>query len=161
MDYIEHVKAVYPVEARPIQSSFYKGVRSEGGVKTNPKEMSEITDGEDVTPILRAAERWDPPVSLAHLSSDQQAKVKQLLRGEYGALSKDDNNVSCIPSLQLKIWLNDNIPIKWTSIPRPLHTGKGVSRRFIEPRVDQEIQVSIRIANSVCTKKRWESKALL
>lgn len=67
-------------------------------------------------------ESWDPPVSPDHLTLDQQ-KVKQMLREECVAFSKDENDLGCIPTLQLKIRLSDTTPVrrKYTSVPKSLH----------------------------------------
>lgn len=53
---------------------------------------------------------WDPPVCVDHLTPEQQQKL-QFLREESGAFAHDDSYVGCIPSLQLKIHLNDTTPI--------------------------------------------------
>ena len=68
-------------------------------------------------------ELWDPPVSTDHLTPEQQIKVREVLRAECGAFSKDDHDVGCIPSLQLKIRLKDSTPVRrtYTSVPKPLH----------------------------------------
>lgn len=46
-----------------------------------------------------------------------------MLREECNAFSKDENDVGCIPSLQLKIRLSDTTPVRrtYTSVPKPLH----------------------------------------
>jgi len=48
--------------------------------------------------------------------------VKQFLREESGAFARDDSDVGCIPSLQLKIRLHDTTFVKHTymSVPKPL-----------------------------------------
>lgn len=68
-------------------------------------------------------ELWDPPVLLTHLTPAQQLKVKIMLREESGAFSKDEYDVGCIPTLQLRIRLSDHTPVRrtYTSIPKPFH----------------------------------------
>ena len=47
-------------------------------------------------------------MSVDHLTPDQQKKVRQMLREECAAFSKDENDVGCIPFLLLKIRLHDD-----------------------------------------------------
>lgn len=58
-----------------------------------------------------------------HLTPEQQEKVRKMLREQCVAFSRDENDVGCIPSLQLKIRLNDTTPVRrtYTSVPKPLH----------------------------------------
>ncbi|XP_035858119.1 uncharacterized protein LOC118495270 [Sander lucioperca] len=69
------------------------------------------------------AQEWDPPVDVSSLSEDQQKVVKKMLREESGAFARDDDDVGCIPSLEMSITLKDNTPIQktYTSIPKPLY----------------------------------------
>lgn len=64
-------------------------------------------------------EKYDPPVDLTHLPLVQQKKVKQMLWEECQAFSRNDEDIGCIPSLQLKIRLTD--PMPYVSVPKPLH----------------------------------------
>ena len=119
---IQRVKTIYPADTRPVQV--------EGG-STSPAEVSEGKESRTSqqreehggTVALKDESLWDPPVSVAHLTSEQQQKVKQMLREESGAFSKDDKDVGCIPSLELKIRLSDTTPVRrtYTSVPKPLH----------------------------------------
>lgn len=62
-------------------------------------------------------------VSVDHVKPDQQEKVSQMLKEDCAAFSKGENDIGCIPSLQLKIRLSDTTPVKrnYTSVPKPLH----------------------------------------
>lgn len=66
---------------------------------------------------------WDPPVDLAHLTPEQQQKVRQMLRKECEVFAQDDWDTGCIPDLQMKIHLKDDIPVTKTynAIPRHLY----------------------------------------
>lgn len=68
------------------------------------------------------ASRWHPPVDVSHLSEEQQETVKNMLYEESAAFAKDVNDIGCIPSLQMSINLQDNIPVQkaYSSIPKPL-----------------------------------------
>ncbi|RXN13837.1 Retrovirus-related Pol poly from transposon [Labeo rohita] len=66
---------------------------------------------------------WDPPVDVSHLTLPQQQQVKQMLRDECHAFSKSDDDIGCVPSLQLSVSLSDNTPVArtYTSVPKPLY----------------------------------------
>lgn len=68
-------------------------------------------------------QQWDPPVDVAHLSEDQQKVVKEMLRQESGAFAQDDDDMGCIPSLEMSITLKDSTPIQksYTSIAKPIY----------------------------------------
>lgn len=76
-----------------------------------------------------------------------------MLREECNAFSKDENDVGCIPSLQLKIRLSDTTPVRrtYTSVPKLLHTGEGIPGGPAECRMDSKIQVSILFTDCMCT----------
>lgn len=66
---------------------------------------------------------WDPPVPLDHLSEAQQETVRQMLREECHAFAYNEDDIGCIPSLNLHITLKDTTPVNKTymSVPKPLH----------------------------------------
>ncbi len=82
------------------------------------KETVSKSDSEGQKPSL-----WEPPVSLDHLSGTQKEIVRQLLREECHAFAFDEDDIGCIPSLNLHITLHDTTPVKKTyvSVPKPLH----------------------------------------
>ncbi|KAK3521113.1 hypothetical protein QTP86_021764, partial [Hemibagrus guttatus] len=80
--------------------------------------LPETTEGDGNT------DRWDPPVDVNHLTPpQQQQQVKQMLREECHAFSKSDDDIGCVPGLQLSILLNDNTPVvrTYTSVPKLLY----------------------------------------
>lgn len=60
---------------------------------------------------------WHPPVNVSHLNTEQQAIVKKLL------FFAQDDDIGCIPSLQMIINLMDDIPVQhsYAVIPSPLY----------------------------------------
>ena len=66
-----------------------------------------------------------PPVDLrgCGLSKTQEAHVRQLLWEKSAVFSKDDNDICCIPDLELNICFIDDTPIQgsFISIPRALY----------------------------------------
>lgn len=70
-----------------------------------------------------AVRQWDPPVDVTHLSEKQQKVVKEMLRQESGAFAQDDDDMVCIPSLEMSITLKNSTPIQksYSSIPKPLY----------------------------------------
>ncbi len=65
---------------------------------------------------------WHPPVDLGHLSDSQREVVQKMLYEESNVFSKGDNDIGCIPSLQLSITLQDAIPVQkaYSAVPKPL-----------------------------------------
>lgn len=111
---VQRVKAVYPAEAKPVVAPPASPVVPPEIHKEELKPAKSQLDDKD---------RYDPPITLTHLPLAQQQKVKQMLREECQAFSRDEEDVGCIPSLQLKIRLTDSTPVKRTyvSVPKPLH----------------------------------------
>ena len=112
---VQLVKAVYPVDAKPVTPR-----------PASPVECPEVSREDEPEPDRRTTEdeeRWDPPLTLTHLPLAQQRQVKRLLREECRAFARDDDDVGYIPSLQLKIRLTDTTPVRRTyvSVPKPLH----------------------------------------
>lgn len=119
---LQQVKAIYPVDVRPVASSS-ESTASASENKVNADNTPENQKEEHRQLETCKHDSWDPPVSVDHLTPDQQEKVRQMLREECAAFSKDENDVGCIPSLQLKIRLHDTTPVRrtYTSVPKPLH----------------------------------------
>lgn len=63
---------------------------------------------------------WDSPVPVDHLLPQQQEEVRELLREEYPAFSRNEKDIGYIPSLELKIRRKDTTPVrrKYMSIPK-------------------------------------------
>lgn len=68
-------------------------------------------------------DKWHPPVNLDHLQEHEQQIVREMLYNESDVFAKEDGDIGCIPSLQLKINLRDEAPVQKTynSIPKPLY----------------------------------------
>lgn len=65
---------------------------------------------------------WQPPVDLSHLDEAQRTVVNKMLCEEAGAFARDSHDIGCIPSLQMSITLQDQIPVRatYSSVPKPL-----------------------------------------
>lgn len=65
---------------------------------------------------------WHPPVDLGHLSDSQLEIVQKMLYEESSIFSKGDDDIGCIPSLQMSITLQDSIPVQraYSAVPKPL-----------------------------------------
>ncbi|KAL2084771.1 hypothetical protein ACEWY4_020289 [Coilia grayii] len=79
-------------------------------------------EGENSNPAVQRT-KWHPPVDLEHLSEHQREVVKEMLYEECEAFAYDDNDIGCIPTLNMHITLRDPAPVQKTymSIPKPLH----------------------------------------
>ena len=67
--------------------------------------------------------QWDPDIDLSHLTRDQQAAVRKVLRKECAVFAKDENDIGNATDLKLKINLSNYSPVKksYMSIPPPLY----------------------------------------
>jgi hypothetical protein len=67
---------------------------------------------------------WVPKVDLSHLSEDQQKKVMDVLIEEKDVFSRSECDIGDIPDFQMKITLEDNIPVReaYRNIPRNLYS---------------------------------------
>ena len=107
-------------------------------------------------------ELFDPPVCLDHLTSEQQAAVKQMLREESGTFAMHKDDIGYIENLKMDINLTDEVPVvkTYNAIPRPLYDevknhvqdllNKGFIRKSTSPYA----------AALVCVRKRDGSLSL-
>ncbi len=65
---------------------------------------------------------WHPSVELGHLSESQSDVMQKMLYEESGVFSKGDDDIRCIPSLQMSIILQDDISVQraYSAVPKPL-----------------------------------------
>ena len=81
----------------------------------------------DTTISAVAANEGEDPdqykCDVSHLPPEQKTIAEALLKQEAHVFSKGEQDMGCIPELQMKIRLTDNIPVQKTyqSIPRPLY----------------------------------------
>ncbi|KAL1252662.1 hypothetical protein QQF64_017355 [Cirrhinus molitorella] len=118
LGHLEVIKSTYPVTA----GSFQKNKTEMECVIKQPTSTVQ-TYGVSVTPQKsEKPSHWDPPIKLEYLTETRQQIVRQLLREECNAFSFDDNDVGCIPSLNMHITLHDKTPVQKTyiSVPKPL-----------------------------------------
>lgn len=64
------------------------------------------------------AQQWDPPVDVTHLNEYQHKVVKEMLRQESGAFARDDDDMGCIPSLEMSP-SRTVLPSKNRTLPSP------------------------------------------
>ena len=64
-----------------------------------------------------------PEVDLSGLTIKQREQAEQLLREEADAFARNDNDIGCIPELQMDINLTDSQPVQknYLAVPRPLY----------------------------------------
>lgn len=88
---------------------------SAAGIGETKQVRSESTD----------QEVWDPPVPIDEsiLTQEQITRVKDLLREECAAFSRNEEDIGVAPTLELDIELHDKEPVQktYTSIPPPLY----------------------------------------
>lgn len=75
-----------------------------------------------LTPTSSNPSQWQPNVDLSHLNEEQRAVVNKMLCEEAAAFARDENDIGCIPSLQMSVTLHGEIPVQktYSSVPKPL-----------------------------------------
>lgn len=83
---------------------------------------SVVTENSQPPPNL-PDKNWDPPVTLDHLTIEQQAAVKEMLREESDAFARRKDEVGYIQNLTMDIKLTDDIPVAkaYNAVPRALY----------------------------------------
>ncbi|XP_035264283.1 uncharacterized protein LOC118222647 [Anguilla anguilla] len=117
MGHLEPVGGLYPASRNTLGAS---DDREKDGERL-PLAINSVT--EETVDDKPPEEKWDPPVQLDHLLEEQQVRVRQLLREECKAFSRNEHDIGCMPSLKMHITLHDTTPVKRTymSVPKPLH----------------------------------------
>ncbi|KAI8503655.1 retrotransposon-like protein 1 [Branchiostoma belcheri] len=130
----EPIRSAVPVELRRVpEGSQHPTTEDRRPVSEEPQQTPQQAQ---VKTVQAEDELWDPPVDLSHLSEEQRKIVKQMLREESGAFSRDESDIGSIEGLKLKLNLTDTEPVQknYVSIPAPLY--KEV-REYIEDLINQ------------------------
>lgn len=98
------------------------------------------------------------PVDLSYLKPEQQRLLEEMLYAESAAFAHDSIDIRCIPSLQMSIKLQDDIPVQksYASVPKPLY--KEVKEYIQELLVKGWIVKSKSTpccTNCLCEKEKW------
>ena len=96
--------------------------------------------GSTRTPLSKQQEKGSenplPAVDLGSLDHEQRIAAETMLREECESCSVNEEDIGCIPDLEMEINLKDNQPVqkKYTSIPRPLYPEV---KQYIEDLLNQ------------------------
>jgi len=138
---LEPVRSVIPLKCK--------------NVSTSVNELSATEKGEHL---------FDPAVDLSAcgFSPEETKTVRDMLREESAAFSKNDDDVGCAPDLELDIQLTDKEPVQktYSSVPKPLH--KEV-KDYLQDLLDKEWITRSKSPYSspvVCVRKRDSSLRL-
>jgi hypothetical protein len=79
-----------------------------------------------------------PPVDLSSLTKEQYSVVAQMLMEEHESFATSNEDLGCIPDLEMQINLTDQQPVqkRYTSVPRPLYPEV---KQYIEDLLNQNI----------------------
>jgi len=121
------------------------------------REMSGKCRTKDTT-----TQQWHPPVDVSHLQEHEQKVVRDMLYEESDVFAKNDSDIGCIPSLQLKIHLKDDTPVQtsYNSVPKPLYQEV---KEYVQNLLDHDwIKKSTLSYSSpvVCVRKKDKSLRL-
>uniref|UniRef100_A0A8C5PSX6 ribonuclease H n=1 Tax=Leptobrachium leishanense TaxID=445787 RepID=A0A8C5PSX6_9ANUR len=122
LGHLQTVKAVYPAAVQPVRDRELQREQISHH-SNNVLKPPEVEVKKRANSGGRSNQRWDPPVNVDHLSEAQQQAVRHVLREECHAFAFDDDDIGCIPSLNMHITLKDTTPVQKTymSVPKPLH----------------------------------------
>ena len=118
---------------------------TQGSTRPTPSGQQ---DGESKNPL--------PAVDLNGLHYDQRVVAETMLREECESFSSSEEDIGCIPDLEMEINLKDNQPVqkKYTSIPRPLYPEV---KQYIEDLLNQNFITESKSPYSspvVCVRKK-------
>ena len=111
LGHLQMIRSIVPVEVKRRENKLEPTVRS----KTHNDETNEIVNSSRETQM--------PGIDLSHLTDTEREKASAMLREESDVFAKNDDDVGCVPDLQMKIQLEDDKPVQknYLSIPRPLY----------------------------------------
>lgn len=105
---------------------------------------------------------WHPPVNLSHLEEGQQEIVRGMLYEESKAFARDDDDIGCIPSLQMSILVKDDIPVQraYASVPKPLYKEVKEYVQDLLARGWIVKSVTLLCTSRVCPQEGWHTQTL-
>ena len=97
-----------------------------------------------------------PEVVLSQLNYELRKLAEQMLREENESFSLNEDDIGCVPDLEMEIPLKDNEPVqkKYTSVPRPLYPEV---KQYIEDLLNQNFiskSKSPYSSSVVCVRKK-------
>ena len=104
-----------------------------------------------------------PEVILSQLIYEQRKLAEQMLREESESFSLNEDDIGCVPDLEMEIPLKDNEPVqkKYTSVPRPLYPEV---KQYIEDLLNQNFISKSKSPYSsrvVCVRKKgWYTETV-
>ena len=101
-------------------------------------------------------DKTNPEVVLSQLNYEQRKLAEQMLREESESFSLNEDDIGCVPDLEMKIPLKDNESVqkKYTSVPRPLYPKV---KQYIEDLLNQNFiskSKSPYSSSVVCVRKK-------
>lgn len=112
--------------------------------KTVPSQQNKVSEN----PLLA--------VDLSGLDHEKRIVVETMLRKEFESFESSEEDICCIPGLQMEINLSDHRPVqkKYTSVPRPLYPEV---KQYIEDLLNQNFIAESKSSYSspvVCVRKK-------
>lgn len=117
LGHLELITSVTPVEVQFKQEPQVSSVKSAN--ISNIDVNYETSHPHDSKELLGSLAQID----LTHLTVREREVAVRMLNDEAESFSKDDDDIGCIPDLQMNIPLSDNEPVQksYNSVPRPLY----------------------------------------
>ena len=115
MGRLQLVRSVTPLEVK-FKETMVNDVgnesQSESPQPNRRQKQVDLTDDADI-----------PPIDLTGLTVEEQALARQLLCEERDSFAASEDDIGCIPDLQMDLTLKNDNPVQnnYISIPRPLY----------------------------------------
>ena len=120
----------HSVVLRPgVQLGKVTQVKSVISMRAPSREEPEVQSSHSINQVSVSSDReeatWEPEIKIdeSHFTPEQVSQIRQMLRDECSSFSRDENDLGCVPDLELDIQLKDDTPVKqaYRSIPPPLY----------------------------------------
>ena len=149
LGYLQAVKSVTAVD---VKQSEMGTEEPQEPISKEPEEKLSTTHAQE--PLT--GETYCPEVDLSNLEPEQRQLAQEMLRDECESFSRKEQDIGCVPELELDITLNDNQPVqkRYVSIPRFLYAEV---KQYIEDLLNQKFIAKSKSPYSspvVCVRKK-------
>ena len=127
------LQAVKSVTAVGVKQSDIGVEGTHNPLPTEPKENEPTVS----VPEPSDDHKYCPEVDLSNLKPEQRQLAQEMLKEECGSFAHNEEDIGCIPELELDIILNDNQPVqkRYVSIPKFLYAEV---KQYIEDMLNQK-----------------------
>lgn len=158
---LQPVKSINAVDVkeRDAGTEIRKEAETELSQDTPDNHQADNHQGDSGTVLIQETpeeEKFLPQVDLSNLNPEQRVLAEGMLRDECETFARNEQDIGCIPELELDITLNDNTPVqkRYISIPKVLYSEV---KQYLEDMLNQKFIARSKSPYSspvVCVRKR-------